>query len=78
MLTGKGESSLFIYNALKKNYNIDKVIIEDSVSTKRLIRSRIKKLGFFKVANQLIFQLTISKFLKISSIKRIKKLKKKI
>tara|TARA_B100000768_G_scaffold180070_1_gene199144 strand:+ start:3570 stop:4334 length:765 start_codon:yes stop_codon:yes gene_type:complete len=77
MLTGKGESSLFIYNALKKNYNIDKVIIEDSVSTKRLIRSRIKKLGFFKVANQLIFQLTISKFLKISSIKRIKKLKKK-
>ena len=77
MLAGKGESSLFIYNALKKKYIIDKVIIEDKVSTKKLIRSRIKKLGFFRVLNQLIFQLTISKFLKISSYKRIEELKKK-
>lgn len=77
MLVGNGESSLFIYNALKKKYIIDKVIIEDKVSTKKLIRSRIKKLGFFKVTNQLIFQLTISKVLKISSSKRIEELKKK-
>lgn len=77
MLAGKGESSLFIYNALKKNYNIDKVIIEDSVSNKKLIRNRIKKLGFFKVINQLVFQLTIPKFLKIYSSKRIEQLKKK-
>lgn len=77
MLAGKGESSLFVYNALKNIYNIDKVIIEDSVSTKNLIRYRIKKLGLFKVTSQLIFQLTIPKFLKISSSKRIKELKKK-
>ena len=65
MLAGKAQSSLFVYNALIKNYVIDKVILEDKVSTKKFIISRIKKLGFIKVINQLIFQLTISKFLKI-------------
>ena len=31
MLSGRGESSLFIYNALKYIYDIDKVIIEDLI-----------------------------------------------
>ena len=77
MLSGKGESSLFVYNALKERYNIDKVIIEDRISNKRLLINRIKKLGFFKVTNQLIFQLTIMGFLKKCSSKRINELKKK-
>lgn len=77
MLAGKVESSLFIYNALKKDFKIIKVVFEEKVSTKKLIISRIKKLGFFKVVNQLIFQLTISKLLKIFSYRRIEELKKK-
>ena len=75
MLGGKGESTLFIYNALKNDFLIEKVIVESKVSNKNLIKSRIKKLGFFKVLNQILFQLTISKFLKILSHTRKQKLK---
>tara|TARA_B100000795_G_scaffold164042_1_gene123399 strand:+ start:14427 stop:15191 length:765 start_codon:yes stop_codon:yes gene_type:complete len=76
MLAGKAQSSMFIYNAIKKHYCIDRVIIEDKVSVKKLILSRVRKLGLFKVINQLIFQLTISKLLKIFSHKRIEELKR--
>lgn len=75
-LAGKGQSTLFMYNALKDSFSIDKVILEDEVSIVKIIKGRIKKFGFFKVVNQLLFQLTISKLLKTMSKKRITALKK--
>jgi folate-dependent phosphoribosylglycinamide formyltransferase PurN len=75
MLVGRGQSSRFIYNALKSEFIIEKVIIENKASKKKLIESRIKKLGFLKVINQLLFQLVISNFLGIISHKRKKELK---
>lgn len=75
LLAGKGESTLFMYNALNEIFPIEKVIIEDKISSKKLIQIRIKKLGFFKVINQLLFQIIISKTLSFVSKKRIKFLK---
>ena len=75
-LAGKGESTTFMYNALKNDFNISKLLIEESVSSKQLIKKRIKKLGLLKVVNQIFFQLFISKGLKLLSKKRVCNLKK--
>lgn len=74
-LAGKGQSTLFMYNGLKDSFSIDKVIIENQSSGMRIIKGRIKRFGLFKVINQLLFQLTISKLLKSLSKKRIALLK---
>lgn len=75
-LAGKGEGTLFMYNALKDNFSIDKVIIENKISKMIIIKGRIKKFGLLKVINQLLFQLTISKLLRSLSKKRIALLEK--
>lgn len=70
MLCNHGESSCIVYNKLSEVFNIEKVIIEESVSTKVLIKRRIKKLGLFKVVGQLLFIVLIVPFLKKSSSER--------
>lgn len=60
----------YIYNSLKGNYNIDKVIVEDAVFKKLLLKRRIKKLGLKKVAGQLLFQVLIQPLLKLASTSR--------
>jgi folate-dependent phosphoribosylglycinamide formyltransferase PurN len=75
-LAGKGDSTTFMYNALKSDFNIAKLLIEESVPSKQIIKRRIKRLGLFKVINQLLFQGFISKGLKLISKKRISDLKK--
>jgi folate-dependent phosphoribosylglycinamide formyltransferase PurN len=76
LLGGKSQTTLFMYNALKYKFPIYKVIIENRVSSIKIIKGRIKKLGIFRVINQLLFQLTISKLIYLSSKKRIIALKK--
>lgn len=76
-LAGNGESTRFMYNALKNDFLIDKVIIEKKASPQKMIKRRIKKLGFLHVVNQIFFQLTIQKILKVTSKSRIKYLKSK-
>lgn len=76
-LAGNGESTRFMYNGLKKDFLIEKVIIENKVSPKKMIKRRIKKLGFLHVVNQIFFQLTFQKILKVTSKSRIEYLKTK-
>lgn len=70
MLCSLGESSCIVYNKLSEVFNVEKVIIEDSVSASSMIKRRIKKLGLFKVAGQLMFIVSVVPFLKKSSAKR--------
>lgn len=66
MLAGKGASTRFIYNALQLgDYDISKILITDSLAHSTIIKSRIKRLGFMHVLNQLLFQVFITKPLKI-------------
>lgn len=75
LLAGNSESSLYLYNKLNKKFIIDYVLIEESVSTFKLIKSRTKKFGLLKVINQLIFQTLIVFLLKLFSKSRIKVIK---
>ena len=75
MLAGKGSSTLFMYNGIKGEYQIDKVIIEKSVSKKIFIKRRIKKLGLARVFGQIMFQIVCVKLLNITSKKRVQEIK---
>lgn len=76
MIAGKGDSTLYMYNGLKENFNISKVIIEENPNKLDMLKKRIRKLGFIKVSGQVIFQV-YSKMLFKFSKKRIKELKSK-
>lgn len=55
MLVGKDESSNIMYHALKDEFFIEKVILEEPVSKKKMIINRAKRLGFMKVFGQILF-----------------------
>jgi methionyl-tRNA formyltransferase len=76
LLAGNSESSLYLYNKLNKKFTIDYVLIEERLSTLKLIKSRIKKFGLLKVINQLLFQTVIVFLLKLFSRSRIEEVKK--
>lgn len=75
LLAGLGDSSIFMYNGLKDKFNIDAVIFEASGSRKKLVKRRIKRLGYFKVFGQLLFQLLYVPILRKFSSKRIQDIK---
>lgn len=70
-LAKESSSSLFMYNSINEDFEINRVIFEDSISKKRLFKRRVKKLGLLKVIGQLIFQTFVVKILKITSKNRI-------
>lgn len=78
VLAGENESTNFIYNSLNSSYNIECVILEKNSNKhkKKLMKSRIKKLGILTVLGQLIFQVFIVKFLSFKSKKTSNNLKK--
>ncbi len=70
LLASDCESSRWVYNALKSNFNLSAAIIEQPVSKKTLIKGRLKKIGLIKVTGQIMFSLLIVPFLKMKSKKR--------
>lgn len=77
MLAGKGVSTNILFHSLKNDYDIQGVILEDAVSTKEFLKKRIKKLGLWKVAGQVLFQLSVAQILNRTSLKRKKEILKK-
>ncbi|GAA5495201.1 phosphoribosylglycinamide formyltransferase [Rubritalea halochordaticola] len=55
IFAGKGRSSRLVYNALKEDCNVVKVIFEDGVSRKKMLSRRVKSLGILTVLGQLCF-----------------------
>ncbi len=74
ILAGETDSTTFMYNALKKDFIIKKVIIEQPVSKKDLIMRRVKKLGLLKVMGQVAFMI-YNIFLSKMSVNRINEIK---
>jgi folate-dependent phosphoribosylglycinamide formyltransferase PurN len=68
-------STVAEYNYLKKYFDFAAIIAEQPVGKKQLIKKRIKKLGFFKVAGQVLFSLSVVPFLNRVSKKRIAEIK---
>ena len=77
ILAGKDISSTIIFNVLKERYDVAGIIIEEKESKAVFLKRRIKKLGIFKVAGQVLFQLIIVKYLNLVSKKRKKEIIKK-
>ncbi len=74
-LTGRSISSRIVYNELSKNYNFDKVVVEDSSPFSQILFKRLKRLGLFTTLNQLFF-LLCRKFIFKFSLNRINEIKK--
>lgn len=66
MLVGEGESSRIVYNSLRKDFDIKKVIEDTSVSKKIFLKRRVKKLGYSKVLGQILFIIYNKILVKIS------------
>ena len=64
------ESSRWVYNALEVDFNVEAVIIEQPISKKTLIKSRIKKAGLFPVIGQIMFSALVVPLLKLKAKKR--------
>ncbi|MBP2832021.1 hypothetical protein J8281_07440 [Aquimarina sp. U1-2] len=77
MLIGGDHSSFAIYNALKNDYNISKVIIDRHSNKKAFLKRRIKRLGWFRVLGQVIFQVLVPRYWKAMSKNRIEDISQK-
>jgi folate-dependent phosphoribosylglycinamide formyltransferase PurN len=72
LLAGKGDSTNLIYHALKNEYDIVAIILEQPENKSHFLKRRIKKLGLLKVMGQVLFRFAIAVPLKLASAKRIK------
>jgi methionyl-tRNA formyltransferase len=70
LLAGQGFSSNVVYHAVDAALGIDTVILEQPVDKKTFLRRRIKKLGLWKVAGQVLFQVAIVPVLSAAAGKR--------
>ncbi len=55
MLCRRGSASAMVYNALSEKFSVECAIIENAPDRKTFLKNRIKKLGLFKVAGQVMF-----------------------
>ena len=67
LFCGKGDSNNIVYSYLKNKYDIVGVVIDGPTNKRNFVKRRIKKLGWFKVISQLLFQKGIIPFLKLES-----------
>lgn len=68
------DSTRILYNSLSIYFSISKVVIEKDETKFKFFSRRIKKIGFFRVIDQLLFIVTYSKILRSLSKKRIKEI----
>lgn len=82
LLTGEGLRCDILYGHLDRNYNIVGVVVDKTYSVKaariKKIKKRIKKYGFIKVIQQIIFTRIIIPFLKMESKNRMLNLLKDV
>jgi folate-dependent phosphoribosylglycinamide formyltransferase PurN len=76
LLAGKWDTTPVVYEFLKTNYGVNAAIVEKGVAKKDFLRRRARKLGWMKVAGQVLFQLLIAKPMRYGSKKRIAQIKR--
>lgn len=74
MLTGKAVSSGYMFNGLSKDIEIEKVIREQPVPMKTIMKNRAKKLGWINVSGQIAFGLLLLPIIRRFSKKRKQKI----
>jgi folate-dependent phosphoribosylglycinamide formyltransferase PurN len=71
ILGGNSKSTFYLYNKLRKKYSIEKIIIEKGISKIDFLNTRIKRFGYLKVFDQILFKIFISNLLNFFSSSRI-------
>jgi folate-dependent phosphoribosylglycinamide formyltransferase PurN len=71
LLAGEWDTTPIVYNFLKENFSVAVAIIEKPVAKKEFLKKRIRRLGWFTVGGQVLFQLLVGKPLSFFSKKRI-------
>jgi len=74
MLVDTGELSRIMYNGLKGEFDIVRLIVEDDMSSLPLLKRRIQRLGMWKTAGQVLFVL-FNKIIRWLSAERISAIK---
>lgn len=74
ILARKGVSTNILYHSLKDEYDIEAVLLEDPVPRKDFLKKRIKKSGIWNVFGQILFQVFIATYLKVTSSHRKKEI----
>lgn len=74
MLCSDCFSTVTLYNAVSRQYPIDRVITEDPMRGMALVRRRIKKLGWFRVAGQVLFSICMVPLIRAGSRKRMEQI----
>jgi folate-dependent phosphoribosylglycinamide formyltransferase PurN len=69
-LAADGESSRWVYNAIRKDFKIEAAIIEQPISKRALFRGRVKRIGFFKVMGQVLFSVGLVPLLRKKANRR--------
>jgi folate-dependent phosphoribosylglycinamide formyltransferase PurN len=76
VLAGPGVSTRILYHALERRFGVAKVIIEEPVPTRQLLRRRLRKLGARAVAGQVAFKLAIEPLLARRARARLDEIKR--
>lgn len=74
LLAGEWDTTAIVYNFLASHFDVAAVIIEQPVPKKQFLKNRAKKLGYWTVGGQVLFQLLIAKMLKKVSAQRIQQI----
>ena len=67
------DNTRILYNGIRKDIPISQIIVEQPVERGTLIKRRIKKLGWFTVASQLVFQAAVVPLMRRLSAGRVSK-----
>lgn len=74
LLGSNNPTTWIVYNHLISEYGLFPAFIEKPVSRLKLLKNRVKKLGLFKVLDQLVFIAALRPFITRSSQNRIKQI----
>lgn len=68
------EPTDIMYQAVDRVYGVEQVLYEEKEPAKVILKRRLKKLGWWKVGGQILFQLSIQKFLQRAIPAAVKRL----
>ncbi len=75
LLCTENPAANITYHFLRERFHVGGVVMEDSVSRAEFLKRRVKRLGFAKVANQVLFQTLVLPVLARESRKRTEEIK---
>lgn len=61
ILAGPGESTDILFHYLDERFGIQRIIVEEPIGQRQLLRRRVEKLGWRTVVGQVLFKLLIAK-----------------